>query len=362
MNPSTQWNELIGVAFRPLQRFLEAPDVVEICVNEPGVVYLERAGDASMTRYEVPDLTDQWIRFMAERIAAASHQFVNEQEPLLSASMPDGKRIQAVLPPAAPDGGALVIRSQVSRNLSLADYAARGALAAAVIARPLTAVSQAEDELCKLLALGNIERFLRAAVESRVSILVSGGTGSGKTTFLNALMQEIPDGERIITIEDTPEVRPRQQNHLRLIVTRGDQNIARIDARKLVAASLRMRPDRLLLGEIRGEEAFDFLQAINTGHPGSLSTVHANTTQGAYMRLAMLVMQSPAVTGMSKGDLIDFLKMTLPLVVQIGRHDGMPGNVTGIYYEPFARSSLAHLVKSPRTDTNSRASNGNMIP
>lgn len=341
MNVSLQWSELIGIAFKPLQRFLDAPDVVEICINEPGVVYVERSGSNGMVRYEIPELTGQWIRFMAERIAAASHQFVNEQEPLLSASMPGGKRIQAVLPPAAPDGGAIVIRSQVTRNLSIADYAQQGALDQAIIAQPTNALSETENELCALLARGEVERFLRAAIENRVSILVSGGTGSGKTTFLNALVQEIPDSERIITIEDTAEVMPRQQNHVRLIATRGDQNIAHVDARKLVEASLRMRPDRLMLGEIRGGEAFDFLQAINTGHPGSLSTVHANTTQGAYVRLAMLVMQNSAAAGIGKNDLIDLLKVTLPLVIQVSRRGGMPGNIAEIYYEPYARSGSA---------------------
>ncbi|MGH6859456.1 MAG: P-type DNA transfer ATPase VirB11 [Phyllobacterium sp.] len=343
MSFSASLSDLIALAFAPLRSFLEEPDIIEICINQPGCVFVERArtGDApeGMIRYPVPELTGDRIRFMAERVAAASHQFINEEEPLLSASLPDGARIQAVLPPAAPEGGAIVIRRQVARKLALADYARSGALEHARIADSAGGLSDDETSLCEILERGTVETFLREAVRHRVSIMISGGTGSGKTTFLNALMQEIPAHERIITIEDTLELAPPQANHVRLVATRGNQNIARIDPRHLVEASLRMRPDRLLLGEVRGSEAQDFLQAINTGHPGSLSTVHANSPQAAYTRLALLVMQSGAGGGMglSRTEIVDTLRSTLPLVVQLGRRDGRPGVVTEIFYDPFVR-------------------------
>lgn len=337
-------SELIALAFAPLRHFLETPDTVEICINRPGMVFVEHARGsghalAGMTRHSIPELTSDRIRFMAERVAAASHQFINEEEPLLSASLPDGARIQAVLPPAAPEGGAIVIRRQVARQLTLTDYANSGALQSTRITDNTESLTDDEKHLCEILASGNIKAFLSEAVKRRVSIMVSGGTGSGKTTFLNALMEEIPAFERLITIEDTPELMPRQENHVRLIATRGNQNIARIDPRHLVEASLRMRPDRLLLGEVRGSEALDFLQAINTGHPGSLSTVHANSPLAAYTRLALLVMQSGAGggLGLSKAEIIDTLRATLPLVVQLGRRDGQPGVVTEIFYDPFVR-------------------------
>nr|WP_210280735.1 P-type DNA transfer ATPase VirB11 [Phyllobacterium endophyticum] len=344
---------MIDLAFAPLRRFLEAPDVVEICINEPGAVFVEHAGGSSgaaMVRHELAELTAERIRFMAERVAAASHQFVNDEEPLLSAALPNGARVQVVLPPAAPQGGAIVIRRQVARRLLLSDYAASGALDSAVVTDGSPEFTDDESDLCNLLAEGDIWTFLRQAVRRRVSIMVSGGTGSGKTTFLNALMLEIPPHERLITIEDTPELTPQQANHVRLIATRGNQNIARIEPRHLVEASLRMRPDRLLLGEVRGGEALDFLQAINTGHPGSLSTVHANSPRDAYTRLALLIMQSGAGggLGLSRNEIIETLRTTLPLVIQIGRRDGRPGAVTEIFYDPFVRAKWqpAAVLKS----------------
>ncbi len=346
MSYAASLTDLINLAFAPLRGFLETPDVVEICVNHPGVVFVERARQGGMTRHAMPELTAERMRFMAERVAAASHQFINEEEPILSASLPDGARIQVVLPPAAPEGGAIVIRRQVSRQLALSDYAATGALQSALITESAQDLTDDEAVLCDLLGKGNIEAFLREAVQRKVSMMVSGGTGSGKTTFLNALMREIPAHERLITIEDTPELMPPQDNHVRLIATRGNQNVARIDPRHLVEASLRMRPDRLLLGEVRGGEALDFLQAINTGHPGSLSTVHANSPSAAYTRLALLVMQSGAGggLGLSKNEIVDTLRSTLPLVIQLGRRDGRPGVVSEIFYDPFVRSGRKRPV------------------
>ncbi|MHC1551051.1 P-type DNA transfer ATPase VirB11 [Phyllobacterium sp. K27] len=352
MNFTAPFSELIDLAFAPLRDLLRAPDVIEVCINEPGSLFVERARDsgqsvAGMQRYSIPELSSDRIRFMAERVAAASHQFINEEEPLLSASLPDGARVQAVLSPAAPAGGAIVIRRQVARQLNLADYAASHALQSARITDSTSSLTDDESVLCEILGQGDIEFFLREAVKRRVSIMVSGGTGSGKTTFLNALMQEIPTHERLITIEDTPELKPGQPNHVQLIATRGNQNIARIDPRRLVEASLRMRPDRLLLGEVRGGEALDFLQAINTGHPGSLSTVHANSPQSAYSRLALLILQNGAGGfGLSKAELVETLRATLPLVIQLGRHNGSPGMLTEIYYDPFVRHRGCMGIKS----------------
>jgi type IV secretion system protein VirB11 len=331
-------SDVIDLAFAPLRGFLERPDIVEICVNEPGIVFVESAAQFGMSRHDIPELTADRLRFMAERIAAASHQFINEEEPILSAPLPDGSRVQVVLPPVAPRGGAIVVRRQVTRRLALEDYAASGALRSVLVSDSVHQLTDDELMLCDLLGSGNIVAFLREAVRRRVSMVIAGGTGSGKTTFLNALMQEIPAHERLITIEDTPELTPPQENHVCLVSTRGNQNVARVEVKQLVEASLRMRPDRLLLGEIRGGEAIDFLQAINTGHPGSLSTVHANSPSGAYTRLALLVMQSSGALGLTKAEIVDMLRSTVPLVVQLGRHNGRPGTVTGIFYDPYVRT------------------------
>ncbi len=160
--------------------------------------------------------------------------------------------------------------------------------------------------------------FLRTAVRSRVSIAVSGGTSTGKTTFLNALLKEVPEEERIVTIEDTRELKPITPNTVALLASKGDQGRAKVTPQELLEASLRMRPDRLMLGELRGAEAFSFLQAINTGHPGSLTTVHANSARSAYDRLALMVLQSGVA--LEKQEIIDYLKEVIPVVVQLARN------------------------------------------
>lgn len=344
MGMFSRTDDLVSLAFAPLQQLLERRDVIEICINEPHRAFVEYSSgmmQAGMVALHLPDLTRERICFMAERVAAASHQFVNEEEPLLSASLPDGSRVQVVLPPAAPDGGAIAIRRKTVRDLSLSDYAEAGALLRARVTGGTDVLTDEEQALCNHLDAGDIAQFLCSALRHRISMIISGGTGTGKTTFLNALMREIPGHERIITIEDTPELVPPQGNHVRLIASRGNQNIAQVDMRRLVEASLRLRPDRLLLGEVRGGEALDFLQAINTGHPGSLSTIHANSPRAAYERLAMLVMQSGFGAGgsLSKPEIIDYLHATLPIVVQLGRNEGSPGAVSEIFYAPYVRQT-----------------------
>lgn len=163
----------------------------------------------------------------------------------------------------------------------------------------------------------NAMQFLQTAVRSRVSIAISGGTSTGKTTFLNALLKEVPEEERIVTIEDTRELKPITPNTVALLASKGGQGRAKVTPQELLEASLRMRPDRLMLGELRGAEAFSFLQAINTGHPGSLTTVHANSARSGYDRLALMVMQSGVA--LEKQEIIDYLKEVIPVVVQLSR-------------------------------------------
>jgi type IV secretion system protein VirB11 len=342
MSISKPMAALASNAFHPINELLDQSDLVEICVNKPGEIFVERLGGSQrMERLAVPELTRERIRYMAERVAALSNQFINEENPLLSASLPGGERIQVVLPPASADGGAFSIRKQSIRNLRLTDYSSNGRLAQINVADELNAYTEDELELSRLLQANEITRFLSEAVKRRFSILISGGTGSGKTTFLNALLAEIPEGERVLTIEDTLELTPPQENVVRLVASRGEQGISAVSARKLVEASLRMRPDRLLLGEIRGEEAIDLLQAINTGHPGSLTTIHANSPREAYSRLALLILQSGTVN-LTRQEIIDYLKSTLPIVVQISRKNGSQGFISDIYFEAHANARQRH--------------------
>ncbi|MCA1371042.1 P-type DNA transfer ATPase VirB11 [Bradyrhizobium sp. BRP14] len=304
-------------ALERLRSLLSDDRVSEISVNRPGELFVERLGVSGMERVEDARLTTEWIRTLSERVAGSTNQVVNDEHPILSASLPSGERFQCVLPPAAPDGGAISIRKQVIHDIGLDVYERRGAFDNTRVGRQLT-LSPAEEELTAMMHDNvDVMAFLKKAVRSRVSIAVSGGTSTGKTTFLNALLKEIPEQERIITIEDTRELKPLTPNTVALIASKGDQGRAKVTAQQLLEASLRMRPDRLMLGELRGAEAFSFLQAINTGHPGSLTTVHANSPRSAYDRLALMVMQSGVALG--KQEIIDYLKDVIPIVVQLAR-------------------------------------------
>lgn len=307
-------------ALAPLRAFLDDPEVVEISVNRPGVVYVERLGAEQMEFHRLDQLTTGEIVNLGERIAAASNQFISVESPLLSANLPSGERIQIVLPPAARDGGAISIRKQIVSNFSLEDYRDNDALTGAVIA--LGGLSETDRTLIRLLREGDIYGFIRTAVARRVSILISGGTSTGKTTFLNACLKSASLQDRIITLEDTRELLPPQPNVVHLIASRGSQGTADVTIQSLLEASLRMRPDRLFVGEVRGSEAFAFLRAINTGHPGSMSTVHADTPLGAYEQLAMMVMQAGLSAAYPKVDLISYIQNVIPIVIQLVREGG----------------------------------------
>ncbi|MEZ5784604.1 MAG: P-type DNA transfer ATPase VirB11 [Rhizobiaceae bacterium] len=316
-------------ALAPLKTFLEDHEVVEISVNRPGQVYVERLGSAHMELHEIPALTTAEIVNIGERVAASTNQFVSPANPILSAALPTGERIQVVLPPAAPDGGTLSIRKQVISNFTLEDYRDRGALDQVAVA--VGGLSETEQYLIDQLSAHDIYGFIRTAIINRVSILISGGTSSGKTTFLNACLKTVDEHERIITLEDTRELFPPQKNAVHLLASRGDQGTASVTIQSLLEASLRMRPDRLFVGEVRGAEAFAFLRAINTGHPGSMSTVHADTPLGAYEQLAMMVMQSGLSAAYPKADLISYIQSVIPIVVQLRREGGRRG-VSEIFF------------------------------
>ncbi|AUD00140.1 P-type DNA transfer ATPase VirB11 (plasmid) [Bradyrhizobium sp. SK17] len=312
----------IDRALDPIRTWLEDDQVVEICANGPGEVWVERFGQAAMERHEVPSLTEHALRHLAERVAGHSGQSVNEEHPLLSAALPTGERFQGVMPPATTAGGAFAIRKQVIKEMRLDDYRKMGSFEKVTTAGEGT-LSETDRCLCEHLDAGRIEAFIRLAVVSRYSILLSGGTSSGKTTFLNAILKEVPVEERIITIEDTREVKPIQKNHLPLVASKGDQGEARVSVETLLQASMRLRPDRIFLGEIRGAEAYSFLRAINTGHPGSITTVHADSPAGAFEQLALMVMQ--AGLGLRRDEIVGYIKSVLPIVIQQTKVGGWRG-------------------------------------
>ena len=309
-------------ALDPIRPWLADPGVVEICANGPGAVWVERFGESAMERHDVPALTAPAIRHLAERVAAQSGQSVNEEHPLLSAALPEGERFQGVLPPATPGGGAFAVRKQVIKEMRLDDYRGLGAFAAVDVASE-EGLSDVDRQLCEHLDAGRIEAFIRLAVAHSYSILLSGGTSSGKTTFLNAILKEVPCDERIVTIEDTREVNPIQANHLALVASKGDQGEARVTVETLLQAAMRLRPDRIFLGEIRGAEAYSFLRAVNTGHPGSITTVHADSPAGAFEQIALMVMQ--AGLGLKREEIVAYVRSVLPIVIQQTRRGGWRG-------------------------------------
>lgn len=285
----------------PFRDWLAQPDVTELLVNRPGEVWIEQRG--RMTRHEAAAVDDSLLQRLAEQVARVSNQGISRERPLLAAMLPNGARVQFVAPTATRAHWALAIRRHCLLDLPLDAYAS-GPLQRADT--PATSSPDADP-------IG----FLRQVVADRKTILISGGTSTGKTTFLNALMREVPIDERVIVVEDTAEVQLHGPNDLGLIAVKGELGEALINTDDLLQAALRLRPDRILLGELRGKEAVSFLRAVNTGHPGSFSTIHANSTSGALEQLALMVMQSGL--GLSRSETIDYACSVIDVVVQLGR-------------------------------------------
>ena len=301
----------------PLAPWLGRSDVTEILINRPGELWIEANGAAAMERIDAPELSELALTRLATQVARANHQGLSRAHPLLSGLLPGGERIQIIAPPATRRHLAIAIRKHVQVDLDLADYAAAGAFAQVRSGNDDRAALN-DAALRAQLDSGDILGFFRSAVRLRKNILIAGGTSSGKTTFLNALLKDIGPHERVITIEDTPEVSLDRPNGLGLVAVRGDTGEAEVTTETLLQAALRMRPDRLLLGEMRGAEAFSFLRAVNTGHPGSISTIHADSARGAVEQVAMLALQ--ARVNLGRVEIIDYARNVLDIVVQLQRN------------------------------------------
>lgn len=301
----------------PLERHLACPAVTDVLVQAPGEVWVD-AGEG-LVREADAAITAPLLARLAQQLAAASHQAVSRAHPLLGCTLPSGERVQLVLPPATRGFPVLGIRRQVVSDLRLAEMAAAGAFTQA---RPGDGASRSPvvKRLAALHRAGAPAQFLAEAVRARCNIVVAGGTGTGKTTLLNALLKEVPADERLIAIEDTPEVVLGRPNAVGLVAVRGGQGEARVGVEDLLQTSLRLRPDRIIVGELRGAEAFSFLRAVNSGHPGSITTVHADSCTGAMEQIALMVML--AGTALGRAEILDYVRGVVDVVVQLTREGG----------------------------------------
>ncbi len=297
---------------------LARDDVTDIYVNRPGEIWVETLGGAT-ERHDAPALDRATLDRLSRQIAALSHQGISREHPLLSATLPDGARVQVVAPPATRGDLALAIRKHVSPDLSLSDYVSAGSFAE-TRRGDVGGRAPIDVELARMLDAGDVAGMLATAVKARKNILVSGGTSTGKTTFLNALIREIPPHERLILIEDTPELHLGHANAVGLLAARSALGEAQVTADSLLAASLRMRPDRIIVGELRGPEAYTFLRAVNTGHPGSMTTVHADSAERAIEQIALLVLQTG--TRLGREDVHHYVRSTVDVFVQLARTGG----------------------------------------
>jgi pilus assembly protein CpaF len=256
-------NELLGLG--PLEPLLWDDEITDILVNGPSQVYVERGGKLYLTDVSFQD--DQHLMLIIDRIVSQVGRRVDEASPMVDARLPDGSRINAIIPPLALDGPALSIRRFGKRRYSVDDLVAKDSITPDMV------------------------EFLRAIIRARLNLLVCGGTGSGKTTMLNCISAFIPVDERVVTIEDSAEL-VLQQPHVVRLETRPPnvEGKGEVTARELVRNTLRMRPDRIIVGEVRGSEVFDMLQAMSTGHDGSLCTIHANTPRDSMGRLEMMML------------------------------------------------------------------------
>jgi len=317
----------------PLQPWLEDVQVSEILINRPQEVWIEKQG--TLKKETVTALTHAHLLRLCQLIANENKQRVSSKEPLLSGSLQDGSRVQIVLPPTAT-APTLSIRRKVVRHLTLKDYQkdthffsqARGVSLQSE--NRLENLPKTEQALVALYRAKKWHDFIALAVQLKKNIVISGGTSSGKTTFLNACLQEIDHDARICILEDTREVDAPHPNQVCLLASKGDQGEANVSMQDLVQCCLRLRPDRIIVGEIRGKEILDFLSASATGHEGSLTSIHANNPQIAFMRMTQMYKLNN-VPSMTDQDILNELKTVIDIIIQIEKH-AQGRRIHSIYY------------------------------
>lgn len=327
----------------PIGGFLADGSTTEVVTNRPGEVGVERRGQ--WTWHDVPELDFARLDAIGTLAAAMMKQDVGPDRPLCGSFMPDGERIQICRPPATADGiVSLTIRKPPGSAPSLDMLADGGLFTTTDVAHQQT--HPLDAELLVLHRARDWRRFFPLAVRARKNIIVCGATGSGKTTVARALIQAIPLDERLLTIEDAPEfgLLP-QRNVVNLFYSKGDQGSARVRSEDLIEASLRMRPDRVLLQELRDGAAFSYIRGVASGHPGSITTCHAEDPEGAFDVLRLMVKQHEAGKYMADADTRTLLRQHVDVVIHCAKD---PYRITQVYFDPAAkRAAAARSFPSP---------------
>lgn len=314
---------------KPFYHLFLQDGVNEIMINKPNEVWLEKRGDFKLE--QMPHLDMNHLMGLGRLIAQSTQQIVSEEKPLLSATLPNGFRVQVVFPPASSIGSiGFAIRKSNDLHLSIDDYDKMGAFDQTKTDDSIT--DDTDEILSNYIIKYNFNDFIKYAVLKKKNIIISGGTSTGKTTFTNAALAEIPHEERIITVEDAREIKiPYHKNSLHLVSSKGGQGRANVTTQDLIEACLRLRPDRIIVGELRGSEAFSFLRAINTGHPGSISTLHADTPKMAMEQLKLMVMQ--AGLGMPPSEIKEYIYNIVDIVIQLKRASKGRRYISEIYFK-----------------------------
>ncbi len=315
----------------PLAEFLNDPQINEILINQPQEVYIEKTG--IMIRHTIEVLTEQHLNILFQLIASENAQVLNDINPVLSGNLFDGSRVQLIIPPIT-QFPTLSIRRKVFRDVTLQDYRSTSFYhtASGVNLTNDTSPQLSNDDK-KLLALyenNDWYNFIKQAVTFKKTIVISGGTSSGKTTFLNACLHTIPHHERLLILEDTREIHAPHLNQVQLLAMKGDKITINITMQELLQASLRLRPDRIIVGEIRGKEIIDFLGAASTGHEGSMTSLHANNPQVAFMRMTQMYKLNN-VPSMTDEDIYRELKTVIDIIIQLEK-TAEGRRVQSVYY------------------------------
>ena len=313
-------NSYAEQGLKPLEKLLTSDNVNEIVINPDGRIFVEYADQTHMVEVSDAEMSEQEIHSLGNNLAGETGNALGEEHPIVSGRVfvfDNDVRVQVVVPPAIERGVSLSIRKYIARVLEVKEITfVQGEQV------DVDAVRLWSHEAVKAhLTNADLPALLKSAIDDKMNILISGGTSSGKTTIARALLGMCHRDERLVTIEDAVELRPTHANSVALVATRRD-NSDRTTA-KLLESSLRMRPDRLIVGELRGAEAYNFLEAINTGHPGSISTIHADSPKLALERIALMVMQTGV--RLTRQDVIDYASQTIDLIIQVGRRDGQRG-------------------------------------